>query len=186
MTPDQDPHQLGTTLAELLKDAGTAMIIGIGNEFMGDDGAGIRLVRMLMDDAELKERDDIRLIDAGTTLINHLDTIAAERPGLLLLMDCVEFIGPEEREEGETPSFGFYSLQDESLQHVIPRSFSTHQLPLDFITGFVTKFVKETRMYLLAIGFEDLDHTEELRLSPSVDRNVDALYALLKEALLGS
>lgn len=182
----REPEQLKPALSRLLGTTTKAMFIGIGNEFRGDDGAGIALVRCLMSDKDINVRKECRFIDAGLSLVNHLDTIASERPGLLVLMDCVELKNSKSAEGKSAAPFCFLSLQDDVSQVIVMRSFSTHQLPLEFVKAFLDRLVPETRLFLLGIDYESLEHTEELFLSPTVGKTVDELYTLIKEALLDS
>jgi hydrogenase maturation protease len=70
--------------------AAPALVIGLGNILLRDDGAGIRAVEALRD---LAERDqtmppDARFVDGGTLGMDLLRTVEGAR--LLLLLDAVD------------------------------------------------------------------------------------------------
>ena len=182
MSNHRELEEFKRRLTPLFKAAGNLMFVGIGNEYRTDDGAGVALARRLLEDQELEQKDGGHIIDAGLGLMNHLETIRSEQPDLLIIMDCVEFSFLTE--EGRTvPSFGLFSLDQTPLE-LDMRSLSSHQLPLDFVKGFVKQFSPKTRLFLLGVAHEELDHSEELHLSAAVEELVEALYIIIREALL--
>ena len=182
MSMHQELDDLKSRLTPLFKASGTLMFVGIGNEYRTDDGAGVALARRLLVDQELEQKEGCHIIDAGLGLMNHLETIRSEQPDLLIIMDCVEFSFQTEAGRA-VPSFGLFSLDRTPLE-LDMRSLSSHQLPLDFVKGFVKQFSPKTRLFLLGVAHGDLDHSEELQLSAAVGELVEALYIIIKEALL--
>ncbi len=64
------------------------MVLGIGNELNGDDGAGIALIRRLQ--AELKDVEDLLALEGGAAPENLTGPIRQFRPELVIFVDCAE------------------------------------------------------------------------------------------------
>ncbi len=75
-------------LAELqVKDPSRVCVMGIGNRFRGDDGAGLRVI-------EQRDRDAAGIwIDGGTTPESFLEPIVRAAVELVLIVDVVDFGG---------------------------------------------------------------------------------------------
>jgi hydrogenase maturation protease len=95
-------------------------VLGVGNELMGDDGIGIRVVRALR---EQVLPDDVELIDAGVGGLNLLNVI--ERAEAILAIDAAEmnmppgsyrWVSPEQLRDSQGP---FLSLHDTSFAETL-------------------------------------------------------------------
>jgi hydrogenase 3 maturation protease len=76
--------------------AGKVVIVGIGNELRGDDGAGSELARRLVGKA------NVAVFDAKTLPENYLGAIERLRPDIVLIIDAGDFGG----ESGEVKVAG--------------------------------------------------------------------------------
>ena len=95
-------------------------VLGLGNELMGDDGIGIRVVRALR---EQVLPDDVELIDAGVGGLNLLNAI--EQAEAILAIDAAEmnlppgsyrWVSPEQLRDSQGP---FLSLHDTSFAETL-------------------------------------------------------------------
>ena len=106
---------------------GTAVLMGIGNRWRGDDAAGPEVI------ARLAGRVDARCIDAGDGA-----------PGSILLVDAVDFGGPP----GEVALFG--------LEDLPARLGTTHDLPLSVLMEYL-RAMSGADVLLLGIQPETTD-----------------------------
>ncbi len=65
----------------------TALVLGLGNVLLSDEGAGVRAVERLLADYELPQ--SVRALDGGTLGLELLAYV--EGVDHLLLLDCVDF-----------------------------------------------------------------------------------------------
>lgn len=175
--------QFTLAFRKLLKGVRNLVFVGIGNEYRTDDGAGIKLLRLLREDELLGSREDLRFFDTGTTLINHVDVIAALKTDAIILLDFVSFSG-EGVMEGAVPPFAFYSLETGEGRNFSSQTLSTHQLPLDFLRGFLDHFSPGTKLFLIAMKGCSTEHCEKLTLTTEVEASVHQLHELVKKRLL--
>lgn len=98
---------------------GTAVLMGIGNRWRGDDAAGPEVV------ARLAGRADARCIDAGDAPERHLGEAVDGTPDGILLVDAVDFGGGP----GEVAVFG--------LEDLPARLGTTHDVPLSVLMGYL-------------------------------------------------
>ncbi len=67
-------------------------IVGLGNELMGDDAVGILIARNLK--SLLSDRQNILIIEAGTTPANIAGTLRRFEPGFILWIDAAHIDRP--------------------------------------------------------------------------------------------
>ncbi|MCK6578352.1 MAG: hydrogenase maturation protease [Anaerolineae bacterium] len=100
------------------------VLLGVGQEFGGDDGAGLEVVRRL-----LRRIDDPgmwRIIDGGIAPENYAGWIAAWDPALVIVIDAAEMGAPP----------GCIRLLD--WERAAGLSASTHTLPLTLLGRYLT------------------------------------------------
>lgn len=79
-----------TTVQEILRNrlVGTVMILGVGNQLRGDDGAGPLLIR------KLEGKTKYILLDCGETPEHYSRDILARQPDVLMIVDAARIGGP--------------------------------------------------------------------------------------------
>lgn len=107
--------------------AGSVAVLGIGNELMGDDGAGGLVAKQL---GNFKLRDsncEITVYEAGTTPENFTGPIGRLKPDLVLMIDAADMgLRVGEIAWLEPESMG-------SLMH------TTHNMPLSFLADYIRR-----------------------------------------------
>jgi len=111
---------------------GTAVLMGIGNRWRGDDAAGPEVI------ARLAGRVAARCIDAGDAPERHLGEVAEGAPDTILLVDAVDFGGCP----GEVALF--------ELEDLPSRLGTTHDVPLSVIMRYL-RAMAEADVLLLGI-----------------------------------
>ncbi|MCJ7750929.1 MAG: hydrogenase 3 maturation endopeptidase HyCI [Armatimonadetes bacterium] len=143
---------------------GTAVLVGIGNRWRGDDAAGPEVI------ARLAGRAKARCIDAGDAPERHLGEAAEGTPDSILLVDAVDFGGLP----GEVAVFG--------LEDLPVRLGTTHDVPLSVLMGYLRAM---TGADVLLLGIQPETTGFGTRMSAAVDDAVgvvtDVLLAQLGE-----
>ena len=143
---------------------GTAVLMGIGNRWRGDDAAGPEVI------ARLAGRAGARCIDAGDAPERHLGEAAEGAPDSILLMDAVDFGGLP----GAVAVFG--------LEDLPARLGTTHDVPLSVLMGYLRAM---TGADVLLLGIQPETTDFGTRMSAAVDSAVrvvtDMLLAQLGE-----
>jgi hydrogenase 3 maturation protease len=102
------------------------VVIGIGNELRGDDGAGLLAAR------ELADRTGCPLILAGEVPENYLDVVRKHAPDWVLLVDAADFGA----EPGETVILRFDGGRAPARDGV---SASTHRPSLALLRRYIAE-----------------------------------------------
>ncbi|MFA5160614.1 MAG: hydrogenase 3 maturation endopeptidase HyCI [Elusimicrobiales bacterium] len=114
--------------------SGKAVILGVGNDMRGDDGAGPALVKLLSGKCP-----GITLIDGGQTPENKAFEIIRLKPSSLVIVDAADM--------GLKP--GQTALIDgENISNV---SFSSHALPLTVLTSYLEREIPGLKVYIAGI-----------------------------------
>lgn len=149
--------------------AGTIVVMGIGNEMMGDDAAGVLLVRELkkiVPPALLGKR--IHLFECSTTPENFTGAIGRAAPDLVLMIDSAEMGAPV----GEVRVLDAATMG--SMMH------STHTMPLSFLAGYIER---TTGAKAVAVGIQAghimLDQPMSREVAASVKRSARLIAGIL-------
>lgn len=153
--------RLAKKLAEFLKGSKVALVIGVGNEMRGDDGAGIALARML------KKTGKMKVMEGGTAPENLTSRIKRLKPSHMIFVDAADF--------GGRP--GEVTLADPSA--VAGRSVSTHTLPLSLMAKYLES---EIGAKVLIVGIQPEHAIFGGEMSPAVKRSVERLARELEKA----
>lgn len=132
--------------------AASVLIIGVGNLLMGDEGAGIHVLRALEGDAPLA---DVELLDGGTGGINLLETI--ERAPVVVMIDATR----DGRPAGTVASLRPAHVAD------LPRGLSAHDFGLKDLFAAAALLGRFPEIHLVTISVETL-RPMCLELSPAV------------------
>lgn len=141
-------------------------ILGIGNEFCGDDAAGILAVRLLSD--HLNPIPGLLLLEAGTAPENCTSALRRFEPDVVLLIDSAQFGGLP----GEVRSIRTVEIKGCSA--------STHTLPLGILADYLEK---EIRCQITLIGIQPATVEYGTPVSPRVLQSVQILATALASQL---
>ncbi len=134
---------------------GKVVILGVGNIMRGDDGVGSLLA------AGIQGKVPFTVFDTGTTPENYLGKAIKEDPGLILIIDAVDFSG----QAGE-----FRVLEEGDFKTV--NLFSTHNASLSMLINFLKSSCSADIMILIIqpkrIGLSE-------KLSPEVEKTLSGL-----------
>lgn len=142
--------------------AGRVCILGVGNRYRRDDGAGSLVAE------RLAGRAAALVIDAGAVPENYVEKIARSRPDTVLIVDAVDFAG--------TP--GDLRLLDPDV--IAPLGISSHALSLRMTAAF---FKARTRARLAILGIQPADVGPGAEMSDEVSRAVQTAAAALSAVL---
>jgi hydrogenase 3 maturation protease len=140
-------------LAAAIEESGSLVVLGVGNELMGDDGAGTLAAKLLRIFEIRNSKFEIIVYEAGTTPENFTGPISRIKPDLVLMIDAAD-MGLKVGEVAwlEPQSMG-------SMMH------TTHNMPLSFLAEYIRR---TAGCQVGAIGIQagriDLDST----VSPEV------------------
>lgn len=163
------PASLTQTLRHLQRHDGSLRIaiVGIGNEFCGDDVAGLAVARTLQPLAA--EADQVLVIDAGPAPENFTGLLRRFGPDLVLLVDAAQM--------DESPGV----VRWLKWQDTRGLSASTHTLPSYVLARYLSA---ELGCQVALIGIQPSDVTVDRRLSPKVKKGVEAIVNKLQAILL--
>jgi len=126
--------------------------MGIGNLLMGDEGAGIHVIRQLQEDEELA---DIEIIDGGTGGVQLLDFFL--RHDLAILVDAAM----DQREPGTVTRL------KPSYSKEYPETIMVHDIGLKNILDALQLLDKKPEIVLFTISISKVDKIG-MSLSPEI------------------
>jgi hydrogenase 3 maturation protease len=116
-----------TRVGQEIGKAGSLAVLGIGNELMGDDGAGILAAKLLRKFEFRNSNFEFIVFEAGTTPENFTGPIGRLRPELVLMIDAADMgLGAGQVAFLDPASMG-------SLMH------TTHNMPLSFLADYIER-----------------------------------------------
>ncbi len=130
-------------------------LIGVGNELLADDTAGLVIIRELQE--RLSPPPWLLLLYAGPVPENHTGSIRHFKPDLVLLIDSAHFGG----KPGEVRWLSW--KETEGL------SASTHTLPPYVLAEYLTS---EMNCEVALLGIQPVNLTLDMPLSPQVRRSI--------------
>ncbi|MHC1625850.1 MAG: hydrogenase 3 maturation endopeptidase HyCI [Methanoculleaceae archaeon] len=133
--------------------------MGIGNELLGDDGAGMAVAR------RLEGAPGWRVLLCGTAPENFTAVVRRARPAVLVLVDAVEM---------GLPAGSVRRIPPRHLRHL---SFGTHRLSLYHLLMFLEGCTGESTV----IGIQPEEIREGSGLTPPVEEAVRRLVSLLRD-----
>ncbi len=149
--------------------SGRVAVLGIGNEFSGDDAIGVQIARELA--SRLGPRPDCLVLDGGTAPENLTGPLRRFRPDLVLLVDAAHFAAQP----------GTVAWLD--WQQTDGLSGSTHTLPPSVLAQFLVGELA-CRLALLVIQPAQLEFgcPVSAPVRAAGDRVVEALTAALRRS----
>jgi len=146
-----------------------AVVLGVGNILLSDEGVGVHAVNALASRYELPP--EVEVIDGGTSAMDCLDRIASA--DLLLIADCVR----GGREPGALTRLG-----DGELQAFFRTKISPHQVGLsDVLAALVLHEMAPARTVL--IGAEPKSFELGLEPTPELAAKLPAMVEALAAEL---
>lgn len=149
------------------------LLVALGNPLSGDDGFGARVMERLRSAAE-GFPTGVSLVDAGTDLLNHIESFAEY--DRVVLMDAV--LDPE----GKLGRPGrVVALDEESLQSWSEVSEGVHQMsPLLGVKLFrVLHPEAQTRIHIIGLCVNRISHSPLYMTDERIEEAVSAVRALL-------
>lgn len=165
--PVSQADYLEQELIIFLRREDTIILIGLGNEFRSDDGAGIAAIRHLQK-IQLDENTKLTLIEAGRNLVTHLFEIGEAKPSKIVFIDAAD-IG---RQGGAVKIF--YKKQ------LVERTFSTHENNLGLALTYLEAIVPYCQVLFLGIQYSSLEMSESLSLTKEVEKGVERISTAIK------
>ncbi len=141
---------------------GRVLIVGIGNTFRGDDGAGPALI------SSLKSKVPSQLfLDVGEVPENFLGNMVEWKADTILFVDAADF--------GARP--GSTKLID--TKHLNGGGFSTHSSSLSLVVDYLKR---ETQAEILLLGIQP----GKLRMGDGLSKPVEKAVQKLEEVVLSA
>ena len=151
-------------LKKILK--GKVLIVGIGNTFRGDDGAGPALIKSLQLGVQSSTLNcQLHLIDAGEVPENFLGNMVKRKPDTILFVDVADF--------GEAA--GSIKLID--TENLSAGGFSTHSSSLSLVIEYLRK---ETQAEILLLGIQPKNLRMGEGLSKPVQKAIQDILVMLE------
>jgi hydrogenase maturation protease len=148
------------------------LLVGLGNPLNGDDGFGPRVLERLQTAAQ-DLPPDVTLVDAGTDLLNHIESFAGY--DRILLVDAI--LDPE-RKLGSPGRVAV--LSEEAFLSWSETSQSAHQVsPLTGIKLFrVLHPAADTRIHLVGLFVDQISHSPLYLTEERIEEAIAAIHAL--------
>jgi hydrogenase maturation protease len=155
-----------------MSEAGAeALVIGLGNPLMADDGLGLVALERLRRERRLP--DAVRLVDGGTWGMNLLPLVeGAER---VLFLDAID---------AGRPAGSLIELERDELPRFFAQKLSPHQIDLREILA-VAEFRGTLPSHLVAIGLQPRRLEMYCGLSPELECRLDDLLTAVTDRLAG-
>jgi hydrogenase maturation protease len=146
-----------------------ALVIGLGNPLMADDGLGLAALERLRQDGEIPP--SVRLVDGGTWGMNLLPLI--EDAEQVILLDAID---------ARQPAGTLLTLERSEVPRYFGHKLSPHQIDLREVLA-LAELRGNLPTDLVAIGLQPARVEMATRLSPEVSSRVDDLLAVLVSRL---
>jgi len=98
------------------------LFLGLGNDVLGDDGAGPYFISLLENSSA---QHNFKFIDCGTVVESFISKIIPIKPKLIVFIDAANF--------GAPPG----TLKNTDLETIVNSAVSTHALPLTVTVKFL-------------------------------------------------
>jgi hydrogenase maturation protease len=140
-------------------------ILGLGNLLMGDEGAGLYVIRLLEDELSSK---DIQVIDGGTGGLNLLEYFT--QPDLLIIVDAAL--------DGQPP--GTIVCREPRFSNDYPRTLVAHDFGLKDLLDAADLLDKRPSTVLFTISIE-IPRKMQLELSTEIQSAVKETSQRIKD-----
>ncbi len=134
------------------------VFVGLGNEYRGDDGAGIEFIERLKSKKEFRKS---QFIIAGRNPENHLETILNHKPQVVVFVDAAH----SNIEPG-----GVKFFTEEEIEQT---DFSTHAFSINIVKNYL---LKNQQMDFIFIGIQPLSTTLNEGLSQIIKSKLNEFF----------
>lgn len=141
---------------------GRVCLLGVGNRFRRDDGAGSILAK------RLAGCRGVQAIDAGAVPENHLEQVARCNPDTVIILDACDFDGAP----------GDARILDP--KRIAASGLSTHAVSLQMVVRYLEA---RTRAHVVILAIQPADLGTGAELSGAVSRTLDRLADVMIGAL---
>jgi hydrogenase 3 maturation protease len=160
----------GKTIDSFVRQDGRIAIVGLGNDYRTDDGAGTAVIRLLKESA-IDKVDEVALFEADRNLVGYLSDIEKFQPSRIIFVDAANL--------GTEP--GKIMVLDE--KQIVEKRISTHENNLDLALAYFKIVLPEHEVLFVGIQFKSLEMTDELTLTEETRRAVEELVRLITDAV---
>ena len=144
-------NDLNNSLTNLLKSSPKLLILGIGENRMGDDGAGVYITWELWQ--KWGKTANIEIINGGITPEERLSEILDFQPELVLIVDVIDL---------KKPSGTIGIFEEDKMLNYLP--ISSHSLPLPVFINRIQMGVPGVNIKLVGICPYSLQFLESYEL----------------------
>jgi hydrogenase 3 maturation protease len=137
------------------------LVVTVGNDMMGDDGAGPMLARML----KQSPLQDWEVLEGGNVPENYLFRIREMEPERVIIVDAADM---------DLPTGEMALIDKEGIGSVF--LMTTHTLPLSYMMEAVGQFVPTVELIGIQPGVVAFGYP----VSPEVKQAVERVYAWLE------
>lgn len=148
-----------------------ALVLGIGNILLQDEGAGVRALQRIEQTYRLPE--GVALLDGGTSGLDLLQYFSGQQQ--LVILDVARM---------NTRPGEIVRMEGEAVPAFFRHKISPHQLGLSDLLA-AARMTGELPETVVFFGIEPCSLETGLELSPEVDRSLDRLAALVAAELSG-
>jgi hydrogenase 3 maturation protease len=145
-------------------------ILGVGNQFRSDDGAGVLIARALSKCECTQDTDHLLVIEAGHAPENTTGELRRFDPDLVLIIDAADM--------GETPG----TIRWIPAEDIDGMSASTHSLPLSILAQYLTLEINCT---VALLGIQPDSNEVGEQVSPEVLQAVHEIVEELEALISG-
>jgi hydrogenase 3 maturation protease len=157
---------LASTLEEKLSDWNQIVILGIGNEFSGDDALGFQIARRLR--RALPNTAGVEILTVGTAPENFTGLLRRLSPSHVVLIDAAEM--------GEMAG----TIELIEPRRIEKRMPTTHTMPLYLLTEYIEQ---ELLARVLVLGIQPGSLSFGSTVSREVEGSIDKLARVLAEVI---
>ena len=170
--PAEASHVTPATAGSSAGAHGRAVLLGVGNILLSDEGVGVRLVERLMVGHRMPT--GLQVLDGGTCAMEMLEDL--EHLDLLVIADCVR--------SGRSPG-SVVVLRDDEVPTFFRTKLSPHQVGLADVLATL-QFVGRAPRRTVVVGVEPQSLATGMTLSAPVRAALAEAEAELLDALAGS
>lgn len=134
---------------------GRAVLLGVGNILLTDEGVGVRAIERFEREFELP--DNVTVLDGGTSAMEMLDDL--EDLDLLVVVDCVRV--------GKAPGSVVVLTEDE-VPAFFRQRLSPHQVGLSDVFATMLLIGRAPRA-IVVIGVQPIEISLSMELTPQVE-----------------
>jgi len=158
-------------IVSFVRQRGKIAIVGLGNEYRKDDGAGIAVIRLLKHSG-IEKVEEVALFEVDRNLLRYLSDIEKFQPSRIIFVDAAN-LGTEQGK-----------IMVLNGKQIIEKKISTHENNLDLAMAYFKIVLPEHKILFVGIQFKSLEMSDELTLTEETNKAVKKLVRLLTVAVL--